>query len=217
MSAPNLIENDHFRPWHLSQDAYYEVQRTNNFAVVLDFNGNDELSVAQDWLMLAVESCPLPDISNGEIELAYQNSKVKVAGQAEFGNFDLVVKDAIKKDVELLLWEWRAQVYNPKNGKIGWAEKYKHNGYIYQYAPDGTHARGWRIVGVWPTNLQLGDLNYDGGDKKTITMSLAVDFAWPLERDWTASDAIGTTNWDISANGDGTSTFSGDSTNTYGG
>jgi len=191
--AFDILANDHFRPWHLSQVAEYEIQRTNNFAVVIDDNDRSSANLG-DWLTLSVESCPLPEISNNPIELAYQNSKVKVAGQAEFGDFELQVKDAIKKDVEMKLWAWRKEVYDPETGKIGWAERYKRNGHIYQYAPDGTHERGWRIIGVWPTTLGLGDMNYDGGDKKVISMTLSVDFAWPIPRTVGWNEGVGGTS-----------------------
>lgn len=185
----NPLDYDYFRPWHMSAQSAYEVQRTNNFAVYIDMGHKSRTTsnknfLSGDLITLAVESCPLPDISNPTIELAYQNSKVKVAGQAEFGDIELTVKDFITTDVERLLWDWRLQVYNPQTGQVGWAEHYKKNGYISQYAPDGTHERSWRLVGLWPQNLGLGDLNYDGGDKKTISMTLAVDFAWLLGRKW---------------------------------
>lgn len=190
----NPLNYDYFRPWHMSAQSAYEVQRTNNFAVYIDMGKYSRTTsnnkfLTGDLITLAVESCPLPDISNPTIELAYQNSKVKVAGQAEFGDIELVVKDFITTDVERLLWDWRLQVYNPQTGQVGWAEYYKKNGYVSQYAPDGTHERSWRIVGVWPTNLQLGDLGYENSDKKTITMSLALDFAWMLGRAWNAQDS----------------------------
>ena len=185
----NPLNYDYFRPWHMSAQSAYEVQRQNNFAVYIDMGKNSRTTsnnkfLTGDLITLAVDSCPLPDISNPTIELAYQNSKVKVAGAAEFGDIDLTVKDFITTDVERLLWDWRLQVYNPQTGQVGWAEYYKKNGYISQYAPDGTHERSWRLVGLWPQNLGLGDLNYDGGDKKTISMTLAVDFAWLLGRAW---------------------------------
>ena len=50
----DLVSQGQFRPWHLSQMAEYEVQRTNNFALVLDITdgaGND------DWFTLSVDSC----------------------------------------------------------------------------------------------------------------------------------------------------------------
>lgn len=160
-------------PNHMSNIRHYEVQRTNNFEVVLD--GFD------DDFTLSIETCPLPVINNDPIELAYGNARVKVAGQATFDDVSLQVKDFIDVDLENVMWGWRCQVYDPSTDAIGWAEDYKRNGYIHLFAPDGTCDRAWRIQGVWPTSFDSGELNYDGGDKKLITMNLAVDKAF-LER-----------------------------------
>ena len=159
-------------PNHLSNTRTYEVQRTNHFEVIIEGMGDD--------FTLCVESCPLPTISNDPVELAYGNSKVKVAGQATFEDVEIVVKDAIGADMEAKLWAWRTQVYDPETDKIGWAADYKRNGRIHQFAPDGTHVRTWRIIGAWPTNMNPGEMNYDGSDKKTISMTIAIDKAYPL-------------------------------------
>ena len=185
MSTGKNVQPLSMGPMHLSNLREYEIQRTNNFELVLDEFGN--------WFTLSVESCPLPTITNSAIELAYGNSKVKVAGQAEFDQISLVVKDAIELDVEYQLWQWRKQVYDPETDKIGWAADYKKNGYIYQYAPDGTCARGWRMLGIWPENFESGEMNYDGGDKKNITMSLNVDKAWPDSEGRTVRSGNGST------------------------
>lgn len=159
-------------PMHMSNVREYEIQRTNNFELILEGFGNE--------FTLCVESCPLPTISNDPIELAYGNSKVKVAGQATFDDIELQVKDAIKIDMEYKLWEWRKSVYDPETDRIGWAADYKRNGRIHQYAPDGTYTRSWRVQGCWPTNINSGELNYDGSEKKLISMTLAVDKAYPV-------------------------------------
>lgn len=155
---------------HMSNVKTYEIQRTNNFELVLEGFG--------DEFTLCVESCPLPTTSNDPIELAYGNAKVKVAGQAAFDDIELQVKDAIGADIEKKLSDWRKQVYDPETDKIGWAADYKRNGRIHQYAPDGTYQRSWRIIGVWPTNFNPGEMNYDGSDKKLISMTLSVDKAY---------------------------------------
>lgn len=157
-------------PMHMSNVKTYEIQRTNNFELILEGFG--------DEFTLCVESCPLPNVSNDPIELAYGNSKVKVAGQAAFDDIELTVKDAIGADIEAKLWAWRKQVYDPETDKIGWAADYKRNGRIHQYAPDGTYQRSWRIVGAWPTNFNPGEMNHDGSDKKVISMTLSVDKAY---------------------------------------
>lgn len=162
-------------PMHMSNTREYEMQRTNNFEVRIDGLGED--------VTLCVESCPLPTISNDPIELGYGNSKVKVAGQASFDDIEIVVKDAIGYDTEMKLWNWRKKVYDPETDKIGWAADYKKQGIIYQYSPDGSIERNWKIIGCWPTNINPGEMNYDGSDKKTISMTLSIDKAYPLERD----------------------------------
>ena len=157
-------------PMHLSNNKTYEVQRTNNFEVQID-------GLSQR-VTLAVQSCPLPTVSNDPIELSFGNSKVKVAGQASYEDVELTVLDLIGADIEKVLSEWRKQVYDPETDKIGFAEDYKRNGKIYQYAPDGSHVRTWKIIGAWPTNLNPGDMNYEGSDKKVISMTLSIDKAY---------------------------------------
>ena len=81
--------------------------------------------------------------------------------------------------MEMRLWYWRRQVYNPQTGKVGWARAYKRNGVIHQYGPNGECNRTWELIGIWPTSLELGELSYDSADKKQLTMNLSVDFAYP--------------------------------------
>lgn len=162
-------------PLFMSANYQFEVQRTNNFEVILQGFPPE--------FTLAVESSPSPVISNDPIELAYGNSKVKVAGQASFDDFDIQIKDFIDADMEMYLYEWRGQVYDPWSDRIGWAKDYKRNGFLHQYAPDGTCQRSWKLWGVWPTNYNGGDFQYDGGDKKLISMTLSVDKAVLCKRD----------------------------------
>ena len=154
----------------------YEVQRTNNFKITFG-----DLGGAYD-IELACESVGLPSITNDPIELSYGNTKAKVAGQASVDDISVTVKDYIEPDIEKILWKWRLQVFNPETGKVGWAKVYKKSATITQYGPNGEVERKWRLLGVWPTNLDLGELNYDGGDKKSITMNLSVDNAYMVAR-----------------------------------
>lgn len=156
----------------MSVASTYEVQRTNNFRIVFDKTVDPN-----GYIELACDSTGLPTMTNDPIELSYGNSKVKVAGQATVDDVSVVVKDFIEPDIEKILWDWRLKVYNPENGKVGWAKNYKKDATIVQYGPNGEVLRKWQLKGVWPTSLDLGELNYDGGDKKSITMNLSVDNA----------------------------------------
>lgn len=158
---------------HLAQQGFnmYDVQRSNNFEIVINGVGGQDLT-------FATESFPLPKVSNAAIELAYMNSKVKVAGQFALEDFELVVKDLIDKDVEKIVNDWQKTVGNLETGKIGWAGDYKKSGTVYEYAPNGSFVRAWKLIGVWPNNVNYGDMDYNNSDKKTISMTLSVDKAF---------------------------------------
>lgn len=164
----------------MSYDTKYEVQRTNNFRFVIDMSELvDGTSVSSgEFIELACDTAGLPTVSNDPIELDYGNSNVKVAGKATVDDVSVAVKDFIEPNIEGILWKWRCKVYNPATGKVGWAKNYKKAAKIIEYGPNGECKREWVLDGVWPTSLDLGDLDYSSGDKKQITMNLSVDNAY---------------------------------------
>lgn len=158
-------------PMHMSNERNYEVQRTNHFEVIFEGLSED--------ITLAVSSASVPEITQEAISLAYGNSDVKVAGKLSFGDVSLVVKDFIVADIEKQCWEWRKLVGDPETMKVGWAADYKKNGRLYQYGPDGTCVRTWRLKGCFPTSMSMSENSYDGSDKREITMAISVDLAYP--------------------------------------
>ena len=103
---------------------------------------------------------------------------VKVAGKTNFDDISITIKDFVEKDIEAILMKWRYAVYNPETGKIGWAKTYKREARITLYSPNGTRERSWVAQGVWPTSVELGDLDYSSSDLRKITMTLSVDSAY---------------------------------------
>lgn len=157
---------------HLSTG--YEVQRTNNFEISITGLGTD--------FTMNVISFPLPKYQISPLELSHGNSKVRVANQIEMSTGDVMVRDIIAADMEDILYGWYKTVYDPETGKIGWAQDYKKVAYVYEYAPDGTNTRVWELKGLWPTSIDFGDLSNESPDKKTMTMTLSYDNAYPLNR-----------------------------------
>jgi len=159
-----------FDAMHMSNTTAYEVQRTNHFEVqIIDVGGQD--------LTLAVNNSSLPSITIDQIELPYGNSRVKVAGQVSYDDIDVDVKDFIEPNMQEIIEEWRMEVYDQNEGDLGWAADYKRNGVLHIYSPSGDVRRAWRLYGIWPTSVNYGDLDYDGGAALSITMTLSVDMA----------------------------------------
>jgi hypothetical protein len=172
----------------MSSDPAYEIQRTNNFYITLDLSA---FGAADAGLMsLACETTGLPNSNTDPLEAPYGNSVVKVAGKTTFDDISITIKDFIEKDIEAVLMKWRYAVYNPETGKVGWAANYKREARITLYAPNGTCERTWMATGVWPTGIELGDMDYSSSDLRKITMTLSVDHAQVVHNDRNVSAKI---------------------------
>ena len=156
---------------HLAS-AGYEIQRTNNFEIQID-----NVTKVRP-LILSVVSGFLPSESNEVISLNYGNTTVTVAGKANVnGSGSLVVRDIIEEDMEKVIDDWRASVYNKETDAIGFAANYKKPAFVTQYAPDGTYLRVWELEGVWPSAVDYGQISYDSPGVKTINITLQYDKA----------------------------------------
>lgn len=168
---------------HLATENW-EIQRTNNFEIAISELDTMIGAGTSRIITLAIESGFLPsETSNVEV-LNYGNSQVKVAGTTTYSNGQIVVKDAIQKDVEKIITEWRKRVYDPKGDvlgtkdAVGLAQDYKVDARVVQWAPDGSMLRTWRLEGVWPSGVEYGALDYTSqGAKKTVSITLEYDRA----------------------------------------
>ena len=156
---------------HLASSGY-ETQRVNNFEIQIENVSKSRI------LTLAVVSGFLPNESNEVISLNYGNTQITVAGAARPNNSgSLVVRDLVQQDVEKMIDDWRASVYNKETDAIGFASNYKKSAKVTQYAPDGTLVRVWDLKGVWPSAVDYGQISYDSPGVKTINITLQYDKA----------------------------------------
>lgn len=160
---------------HLA-DQGFEVQRTNNFEIIVDIPTVQGDRVRT--LTLAVVSGFLPNESNEVIALNYGNNQVTVAGVARVnGSGTLVVRDLVEQDTEEVIDQWRATVYDKETDAIHFASEYKKEATVVQYAPDGTHMRSWELQGTWPSAVDYGSVSYDSPGVKTVSITLQYDKA----------------------------------------
>ena len=171
-------------------DDDYEPQRNNNFEVhiyglndlvTIDKGIKIDQSVAEESLTLSAVSVGQINTNVGILTVPYGNTKVKYAGLPEISDSDIVYNDFIGKSTERIIAAWHALVFNPKTEAIGRASVYKQPGILIETAPDGTRARAWQLKGCWPSNVQYGQYDYNGGATRQITMTLTYDIAIPLD------------------------------------
>ena len=157
---------------HIAQEAgSFEPQRQNNFSFEASLGAADK-----DLIVLALHGLTLPNESNEEMEIPYQNEKVYVAGGATFEGLTLTVKDFVDQDVRGALLRWRALVYDPVTGKVGKAKDYKKKASIIMAGPDGDDVRVCQLKGTWPQALNGGTLDHSAqGEQVLIEVTLRFD------------------------------------------
>lgn len=163
----------------------FEPQRTNHFEVFIKLPTSittslEELRSWQEWLTLSTSDFSLPSITVSPIEIPYGNTKIKVAGNVEFGGADsLTCTDFIGADVEKILYTWQNQIYNPETGQMGWAANYKADAKVLEYSADGACLSSWILFGVWPSAVNYGSSMSKGDSQvKSVSVTLSYDLAY---------------------------------------
>lgn len=181
---------DKLGAYHMIGQDDYEPQRNNNFEVhiyglnnlrTVDTKMNVPQDIAEQSLTLSAVSVGQINTNVGILTIPYGNTKVKYAGLPEISDSDIVYNDYIGKSTERVIAAWHSLVFDPKTEKIGLASSYKKRALLIETAPDGTRARAWELQGCWPSNVQYGAYDYNGGATRQITMTLTYDVALPLD------------------------------------
>lgn len=175
--------------YHMVGNDSYEPQRKNNFEVqIVGLTGLKSVqrkislpSNSSDIITLSVASAAAPSISIDPIIISYGNNKIKFAGTPTFNDSSIVLNDYIGLQVEKIIAAWHSLCYDPQTQKVGLASNYKKTAYLIQYAPDGTQARSWMLVGCWPSSVEYGDYSYEDNSQRQVTMTLVYDYAIPTD------------------------------------
>ena len=163
MALPNDITATRF---NLRQ---YQIQRKNHFEVT--FNGD----YIDSGLSFLVTSFSLPKEQTETFKANYFNDSVNLTGKTSFSESTLVIKDAINYDSEKQFLQWRLRVYNPKTGKVGYAEDYKCDATVKEFSPSGDVVREWTLIGCFPSSVEYGDLTYEDAGEKQIQVTIMYD------------------------------------------
>lgn len=164
-------------------DARHIASQNGNFApqhasmFTLEISGLD--GDAKDLIVLSLSSFKLPKDENEVWTIPYGNEERKGAGKAKIDAMPLVVNDWVDRAIRKACVDWRKQVYDPATGAVGLPANYKKQAEIILSASDGTRQRKCRLVGLWPSDLEGGELKMEGSDLVKISMTLQCDlFDW---------------------------------------
>ena len=145
-------------PKHLAADRKWEPQRQTNYQLtIFELPG-----AGTEAIMLSLVNFSLPTVSNEVINIKHGNTDVKFAGTTQWqGSDQLTVVDYITTDIQKIVSDWRELVYRPATDEIGWAVEYKKEGEVSLVGPDGTNERVWKYEGIWPSQVNYGEVNHE--------------------------------------------------------
>jgi hypothetical protein len=146
-----------------------DVRRSNNFVVGIE-------DVTEDTnLELVIQQAFLPQVSLSVLELRHGNDAKKLAGVATWTGGTISIIDTLSKTELDALLAWFKLTYDPATGKIGYSGDYKKNGYIAEYAADGSYERKWPVEGMWISSPDFGKLDSSTNDLKQISFVIEID------------------------------------------
>lgn len=154
-----------------------EPLRQFDFEVLLTLPGVDLTSIT-----LAVETAFLPNMTNEEIELPFWNSRIWVAGKANYETGTMTIRDFVDPNTAAAVGIWYDRVYDHQNGgTIGLQVDYKAQGsfLVYSVGHDGgVPVRTYALEGVWPTSLNYGTVDYTANDIVKMELTVRYDAAY---------------------------------------
>lgn len=124
---------------------------------------------------ILVQKVKLPVLSVDVHEHGQANMLIKTGGMVKVGDVELT-KMLFQNKSERWAYEWMRQVSNLENGQVGLPNDYKKNGFIIWYGTDGTTVlQKWQVVGCWPKNIDLDELDKLSSDNVMEKITLSCD------------------------------------------
>ena len=71
--------------------------------------------------------------------------------------------------------EWYEKAFKFKSGKIGKAVEFKRTCTLNEYKPTGKIQNTFELIGVFPVSIHWGELTFEDGDKKLMSITLSID------------------------------------------
>lgn len=178
-----------FGAYHMIGQDAWEPQRTNNFEI--RFPNLPQLysidqgiampSNASDYLTLSTQSVGGLNTNISALDVSYGNNNIKFAGKPEYQDVSITFRDFIGIQTERIIMAWSKLVYNPATEKVGRASIYKQQGYLLEFAPDGTNVKTWKLEGCWPGDISFDNYDNEGNNIRTIQVTFHADVAIPLD------------------------------------
>ena len=119
-----------------------------------------------------------PKKTHNDITIDYINEKRHLAGKREWQILPITFYDPIEPSAAQKVMSWMRLVHDDAVGRMGYAQIYKKNIALKMLDPVGTVVEKWTLQGVWPKEVDFGELDYANDDAATVAAQLRIDRAF---------------------------------------
>lgn len=156
---------------------------TNNFEVRI--YGTTDKSQTDNSQLLTLSTNDIGEIveEQDSITVHYANGLIKFPSKVSFSDVDWTLNCYCTPSVLTALRDWRKQVYNPSDERMGLPTDYMRTAYFIKYDGQGNMRDVIKCPGVWPRGLKNGAMNQEGGQIVQIGVTLVISKAIYLSAD----------------------------------
>lgn len=145
---------------------------------------------ASESLAIDLLSASRPTVSMNMSEIARLNEKWKFASNPTWEPITVTFYDfdSGKGSASQIMWRWLQTVYDVLNGTMGYAATYKVDASLILLGPGQTSTakvastnieiiEAWDLFGMFPNNVNGGELSYESTDSLRVTVEFQFDYA----------------------------------------
>lgn len=158
------------------KSSFNNLARANLFKVNMTAPGGTGLD--ERLFQFRCKSTDTPGSTLGEIQIPYMGRKIKIAGDRLYADWNTVVIADEDWGIYNSLYEWFEQVNSTVGNTTTQGDNdYKVDAEIVMLGRDGSEKQKWRLVGLWPKEIQQMNVNWETNDT-------ALEFTVTWAFDW---------------------------------
>lgn len=156
---------------------------TNNFEIRIYEMDGSSVSNKSDLLTLSTNEIGEINEEEDSITVHYGNGLIKFPSKVSYGDVEWTLNCYCTPNVLGALREWRNKVYDPVTERMGLPSEYMKQGYFIRYDGQGNVRDVMRSPGIWPSSVNYGGMNQEGGSLVQVRITLVLSKLIPLTED----------------------------------
>jgi hypothetical protein len=154
----------------------FEPLLSHEFRLFFDEVGGSPLQ-GREQCEIAVVTAAIPTESSEEIEIPAGNTVLYYAGRYKPESMAVTCRDYVDASVFAFLKSWRRKVHDESTGISGFKREYSGTARLQQYDPTGKVIREYKLIDIWPQQLNGGSADQSSNDPVQIEVTFRYDKA----------------------------------------